>query len=453
MAEMASEPIALAAVAEAKPMEAVLPAHWSLAKRVGFRLCFVYFILYVLSNQMLGGILPFINFIKPLEEMKSVQVFIGWAAKHLFHIGYPLVTMETGSGDRTFDWVMNFCLLALAIIAAVVWSVVDRKRENYSSIYKWFRVFVRFALAAQMFGYGFAKMFPLQMPFPRLERLLEPYGNFSPMGVLWSSIGASQAYEIFAGCAETAGGFFLIFPRTATFGALICLADMTQVFLLNMTYDVPVKLLSFNLILFSLFLIAGDADRLANVFFLNRTAPPEKPRPLFRRAWANRTAVAVQIAFGFVLIGMTVYGRVQEISQYGWKAPKPALYGIWNVEDFSIDGQERPPVLTDTQRWRRLVFDSFGTMMVSGTVYGMDDTSQRYALQINTTAKTFVLTKQNDKNWKATFAFQRATPTELVVDGTMDNHKIHAQLAQFDVSKFLLVSRGFHWVQERGMNR
>ncbi|MFZ0638239.1 MAG: hypothetical protein WAN33_00110 [Candidatus Acidiferrales bacterium] len=453
MAEMASDPIALAAAAGVKPVEAVSPAYWSLAKRMGFRLCFVYFSLYVLSNQMLGGILPFINFVKPLEEMKSVQTFIGWVAKHLFHIGYPLVTMGTGSGDRTFDWVMNFCLLALAIIAAAVWSIVDRRRENYSVMYKWFRLFMRFALAAQMFGYGFAKVFPLQMPFPRLDKLLEPYGNFSPMGVLWSSIGASQAYEVFAGCAETVGGLFLIFPRTTLFGALICLVDMTQVFLLNMTYDVPVKLLSFNLILFSLFLIAADADRLANVFFLNRSAAPEELRPLFHKAWANRTVLIAQIVFGLVVAGMTLYGSVQGISQYGWKSPKPALYGIWEAKQFAVDGQERAPLVTDLLRWRRVTFDSFGTIRAFATVYSMDDTAHPYGFVIDTAKKTVTLTKASDKNWKANFAYERTTPTELVLDGTMDNHKIHAQFEQVDVSKFLLLSRGFHWVQERGMNR
>lgn len=443
----------------AVPAAAVEPAavpaasRWTMAQRFGFRLCFVYFSLYVLSNQMLGGILPFINFVTPLEEMKWVQGIIAWVAKHLFHISYTLVTMETGSGDRTFDWVMNFCILALAILAAVVWSIVDRKRENYSSMYKWFRVAIRFALAAQMFGYGFAKAFPLQMPFPSLNRLLEPYGNFSPMGVLWYSIGASQAYEIFAGCAETLGGLFLIFPRTTTFGAMICLADMTQVFLLNMTYDVPVKLLSFNLILFSLFLLAPDAKRLGDVLFFNRPAPPAVPRPLFRRGWANRTALIAQIAFGALLVGANVYGSVQGISEYGWKVPQPVLYGIWDVKQFSVDGQERPPLLTDTERWRRVVIESFASTMSSLTVHGMDDALHGYSVAINATAKTLVLTKRGDKKWNASFTFERIGPTELVLDGTMDNHKIHSRLEQLDLTKFNLISRGFHWVQERGFNR
>ena len=52
--------------------------------------------------------------------------------------------------------------------------------------------------------------------------------------------------------------------RTALFGALICLADTVQVSMLNMTYDVPVKMLSFHLVLMALFLLAPDLPRLAN---------------------------------------------------------------------------------------------------------------------------------------------------------------------------------------------
>ena len=113
-----------------------------------------------------------------------------------------------------------------------------------------------------MVSYGTAKAIPLQMPAPGLTRLLEPYGNFSPMGVLWYSIGASRPYEIFAGCAELLGGILLFVPRLALLGALVALAVSVQIFTLNMTYDVPVKLFSFHLILMSLVLIAPEVSRL-----------------------------------------------------------------------------------------------------------------------------------------------------------------------------------------------
>jgi hypothetical protein len=35
----------------------------------------------------------------------------------------------------------------------------------------------------------------------------------------------------------------------------------------------------------------------------------------------------------------------------------------------------------------------------------------------------------------------------------MDGHTIHMQLALFDRNRFLLVTRGFHWIQEYPFNR
>ena len=140
----------------------------------------------------------------------------------MFHATSPLVITGSGSGDKTFDWVEAFCLATLAIVVTIIWSVADRRRPHYASLHKWFRLFLRFALGSTMFTYGFAKAIPLQMPYPSLVRLVEPFGNLSPMGVLWASIGASRSYEIFAGCSEILGGLLLMIPRTALLGALVC---------------------------------------------------------------------------------------------------------------------------------------------------------------------------------------------------------------------------------------
>ncbi|MGC1291952.1 MAG: hypothetical protein WA855_11795, partial [Candidatus Acidiferrales bacterium] len=136
---------------------------------------------------------------------------------------------------------------------------------------------------------------------------------------------------------------------------------------------------------------------------------------------------------------------------YGPGRPKSPLYGIWNVEDFTLDGQSRPPLTTDAARWRRLVFDF--PQYVS--IQDMDeDTSHLYSAKIDMNAKTVALTSFTDKNWKANFSFAQPAPSQLVLDGsTTDGHKIHAQLELFDRSKFLLVSRGFHWISEHPFNR
>lgn len=437
--------------AEILEQESSIPKeHWSLALRIAFRFCVAYFTLFSLSNQILGGLFPIPKIdIPELSAHWPLRHITFWTAAHVFRISRPLVYTGSGSGDKTFDWVLAFCLLIIAALIACIWSILDRRRENYVVFHKWFRLTMRFMLASEMFLYGLDKIIPLQMPFPYLTRLLEPYGNFSPMAVLWSSIGASRSYEIFAGSAETLGGILLLAPRTTTLGALVCLADMIQVFLLNMTYDVPVKLFSFHLILFSLFLLAPEAKRLMGFFFTDRAVVPSRQPSLFRTVRANRVAVALQVAFGLYLIGMGVYSGIGAWHQYGGARPKSALYGIWNVDEMSVDGKLRSALFTDHDRWRRVIFD----FPAFTSFQRPDDIFTGYGSAINEKDLTIALTKGTDKNWKASFTYTRPAPDQLVLNGSMDGHQIEMKLKLMDRDKFTLVNRGFHWINEYPFQR
>jgi len=432
------------------PVIQVAQPAWRLATRVAFRFCSTYFVLYVITTQMLGGliVLPGVD-LPDLGSLPPVRTIVSWVAVHGFRVSYPLVISGSGSGDKTFDWVHAFVILVLAAAATGVWSFIQRRSGDHARPQTWFHLFLRFALGSTMVVYGSVKVVPLQMSAPSLTRLLEPYGNFSPMGVLWASVGASRPYEIAIGGAELAGGILLFFPRTALLGAVICLIDTIQIFLLNMTYDVPVKLFSFHLILMSLVLLAPEGRRLLNVLLLNRRAEPSPDRPIGNSPRARRLAVIAQIVFGLYLVGMNLNTARQSWTQYGGGAPKSALYGVWTVERMSIDGVIRSPLVTDYDRWRRVLFDR--PTFVS--FQRMDDTFAGYGARIDEAGKSIALTKPADKNWSASYTFARPAADRLILDGTMDGHTLHMELQLFDRSKFLLISGGFHWIQEYPFNR
>lgn len=427
-------------------------SQWRPALRIVFRFSVAYLALFCVATQIItslfsatqGAEIPDPGTLWPLRPL------VVWTAAHVFHVAAPLsFGGNSASGDCVFGWVLAFCLLIIAAVATVLWSVLDRKRENYAGLQRWMQLFFRFALAGQMINYGMDKVIPLQMPFPSLTRLLQPFGTFSPMGVLWSSIGAAPAYEIFAGCAEVLGGVLLIVPRTATLGALICLADMIQVFMLNMTYDVPVKLFAFHLILLACFVLAPDLQRLVAVLLLNRATEPRRRAQLFSSIRANRIALVAQVVLGLWLLALNFYTVRQNWNLFGGGRQYSALYGIWEVTQMSIDGRQRPPLLTDNERWRRAIFD----YPQSATLQRMDDSFANYRASINTAEKTLVLTKGADKNWKAALSFQRPVQNQLVVEGRMDDHQVHMELQLTDPNKFLLVNRGFHWIQDLPVNR
>jgi len=421
---------------------------WSAGKRLAFRFCFAYFGLYCLCGMFQAVIpIPKIEVPDPGTLWPFRQV-VFWVAAHLFGARLPLVYADSGSGDKTFDWTEVFCIFVVTLIATAAWWLFDRKRANYDALHKWFRLYLRFCLAATILLYAFDKFIPLQMPFPALTTLLEPFGNFSPMGVLWSSIGASPAYEIFAGLAELLGAILLIFSRTVTLGALVCTVDMFQVFMLNMTYDVPVKQFSLHLLLISLFLLAPQMSRLADFFLRNRPVTLRQDGPLFRSPRANRIAIVVQSVLWVWIFGMNAYQTRGAWYEYGPGHQKPEFYGIWDVTQMTTDGQARPSLLGDEGRWRRMIFDYPGSMAAQR----LNDELDYFTVAVDTQKKAIALTDQKDKNLRALLTFSRPVPDQLNLEGTLNGHKVQMQLKRAD-DKFLLASRGFHWVQEYPFNR
>jgi uncharacterized membrane protein YphA (DoxX/SURF4 family) len=418
-----------------------------------------YFGTYVLFTQMLAA-MTLANWTPRLQVAWPMRDIVLWTARRVFHIDRELV-LFSGSGDKTYDWVQFAVMLSAASTLTLVWSVADRRRRAYPGVHKWAYLFMRVALGATMIGYGMAKVVPLQMPFPSLLRLIEPYGNFSPMGVLWYSIGASRPYEMFTGSVEVLAGLLLFIPWTALPGALGALAVTSQIFALNMTYDVPVKLFSIQLILMSLFLLAPDARRLLSVLVLNRTTPPSTRPPLARMPWLRWTLVALQLLWGGYLFGQGLNDSLTSWTRFGGGAPTPPLYGIWMVDQMILDGQELPPLLTDHNRWRRVII----TNATSVTLQRMDESLVTQFAGVDTSNHVITMTAAPPLQtggpapaWPrssegGSFAFSDNDPNVLLLDGELGGRKIHARLVRYDLNNYLLMTRGFNWVQEYPFNR
>jgi hypothetical protein len=440
--------------AEELPLAEVRP-RWNLATRIAFRVSFLYFTLYVLSTQMIRGLLPF-SWVPNLGGSAAMRSVIISVAADVFGLG-TVSFQGSGSGDKLVDYLQAFSLLSIAVAATAIWSLVDRQRPDYRTLNKWFRLFLRFSLGSTMVSYGMVKAMPLQMPAPGLQRLLEPFGHFSPMGVLWASIGASKSYEMFAGFMELICGVLLFVPQLVTLGAMVTFATAVHIFTLNMTYDVPVKLFSFHLILMSLVLMAPEAARLAGVIVFNRAAQPSTQPPLFRRRTAVLVVLAIQMVYGGYLVWNNYTSARQGWTTRGGGGPKSPLYGIWNIERMTIDGQERSPLVTDYGRWRRVLFQT----PTGITFQRMDDTFVGYPAKIDVAAKTIaVTTVPNVPNAPAatngpttTFTFEQPDPEHLILEGSLNGRKLRMETRLFDRNNFLLVTRGFNWIQERPFNR
>jgi uncharacterized membrane protein YphA (DoxX/SURF4 family) len=419
---------------------------WKPSVRIAFRFAVVYFTLYTLVSQLIGGLIltPFFSF-PALGTAWPIRDVTSWFAARLFRVDPPLLMWTGDSGDTAFYWTQTLLLLVISAAVCWYWTDADRERAEYDWLHKWFRLFIRFALAAQMFHYGIAKVIPTQFAAPSLVTLVEPVGNLSVTDLLWTFIGSSTPYQMFTGWAEMAAGLLLLVPRTTALGAIVAFIDMTQVFALNMWYDFGLKQISFNYMLMSLVVLAPDLPRLADVLLWNRPAPAAVEPALFASPRANRRAVLVQAVFSAYLLAMYVYIGVNYwYGPGGGGHPKSPLYGIWDVEALSIDGEARPTEdIGYDRRWRRVIFDAPDRMAFERT----DDSFLHYDASVDAGAHTVTLTKKNSATWRASLQFAQPSDDEMTLEGDVDGQHVRVRTRRVDLATFRLLNSRFRWMR------
>jgi len=438
------EPQDLALGGSAEQREEV--AHWSAGLKFAFRLVFSYLVLFIFPFPL--GVLPYTE--KPSDWYELLwQKVVPWIASHVLRLSQLSATF-TGSGDTRYDYVKALSLLVIAAVAAVVWSVLDRKRQNYRAFHHWLRLYVRLFLGATLLGYGGYKVIPSQFPPVWQWRYFETYGDSSPMGLLWTFMSASPSYTIFAGAVEMLGGILLFVPRLVTLGSLISLGAMVNVFMLNMSYDVPVKLYSLHYLLFSIFLLLPELERLARFFVLHRSVEAPKPELRFARRWVNYTLLIAQVALGIFFAGQALYQSYKQRHSFfaGDFAAPAALHGPWAVDEFTVNGQVRPQLITDTLQWQKVIFDTRAAIVAQG----MDGKMLRLNAKMDFDKKTLALTKRDDAQWKGNLSYSLPAKDAMLMDGQLGTEKVHIKLHRLD-GKYPLNTRGFHWFNEFPFNR
>ena len=294
----------------------------------------------------------------------------------------------------------NFLWIAFAMLIALVWAVADRKRPSYQQVKYWARIVFRYYLALTLFVYGFDKIIKLQFPFPGLFRLTQPYGDSSPMGLAWTFLGYSKGYNYFTGGAEVLAGCLLFFKRTTLAGSLLAIAVMANIFAMNLAYDIPVKIFAANLLLLAGWLAWHDINRLVNVFFLNKPAAAAYLGMPLQTRWKKifqSSLKALAIIFTFYT---TLGSALKAEKEYGEKAPKPPLYGIYDTQLFIQKGDTLPPLSTDSVRWKRMIIN----YPEHAYVYAMTDSLTNMIMTVDTIKKTARFISYKDSTVRFNFS-------------------------------------------------
>lgn len=385
-------------------------------------------------------VFPFPLGLVPGTGRLAMAIHAGWDwavarfAEYVLHIQPPMF-QPTGSGDTTWHWVQVALILALALVGALAWAAVDRApRPRLTAA---LHTYLRYFVAAMMLVYGFAKVYAIQFRTPWLGRYDQTIGEMSPMGLLWTFMGHSRAYTIFAGASEVVGGVLLLWRRTYVIGAFVVIAVMTNVVVLNFCYDVPVKLFSVELLAMTIAIGWPQLRRVVGAA-LGYRIDEAPPRPRGSLA-TERVRFAAKLAMLAVLATIPLAHRSFDRALV---RKSTVLDGIWTVERMRIDGVDKPALFTDDTRWRKLIVCSWGTVVRRAT-------DRRVLLgPVEVTDRTLTVVRGF---YRQSLAYDRVDATHVIVDGTLDGHALHLELALDDSP--LLRTRGFHWISEAPFHR
>src|SRR5262249_3362149 len=122
--------------------------------------------------------------------------------------------------------------------------------------------------------------------------------------------------------------------------------------------------------------------------------------------------------------------------------PLPALYGAYEVQEFTKNGTTLPPLTTDGARWRTASVNRFGMLVVRT----MTEELQYFRMEDDPEKSSLTLTTM--KADMCTLPYARPYPEHPLVEGQYQNEPLKVQLKKVDSSKSSLMGRGFHWINE-----
>ncbi len=427
---------------------------WGVAHRVVFRFMFSFLVLVIFPfpfNSFGGSVYQFGLYEKMWFAAAS------WLCKRVLHLqptpsSHALLLLE----DTANGYVELLCFLVLAASAAMVWTLLDRKRPDYRTLEEWIRIYARYALGFTMLGYGMDKVFALQFntSLPGPDRLAEPLGNYSPFALMWTFMGYSKPYTIFAGAGEVIGGVLLLFPKTTTLGAIIVCGVMANVLALDFSYGVGLRTLVSLYLVMAIFILLPDLKRLMSVFVFNKPAPAANLASPIPDHWLRRSRPALHL--GIVVFALYFFaGPGLKWPRERGRSPQSPLYGLYQIEGLIRNGQSEPQ---KDSNWRRVIFEQKGDM----TVLTMDDSTHYYGADVDTANNTVTISgeypeirsrSRGDTNAEiehiptSTLTYSQPDSDHLEFRGALAGETVVIDMRKVDISKFTLVSRGFRWIE------
>lgn len=349
----------------------------------------------------------------------------------------------TGSGDTTFDYVKLVTVFGLSLIVGIIFIFL-RKKVSSQQLRAFTKMYGRYYVGINMCLYGIAKMVGRQFYEPGLFQLEQTYGNVSPMNLLWTFMGQSQEYSWFTGIGELMAGLLLFFRRTSIIGGILTLFIMINVWMLNMCYDVPVKLFSFHLVAITFFIISDNIINLWRYFMKGENSALQYPDMVLNKRWMRITRIVLK-SLVLLLIPATMF--LPDIMEPEEEDPFTSMKGVYNMESFRFDKDSTLLAYNDQRIVKKLILGrGYATLRMMG------DSATAWQYELDSLRQEIHLTSQMDSTATVDFSYRTLETGKIQFRGFYMNDTATIVCKKKTRQDYPLAKRGFHWINEYPYN-
>ncbi|PQA94496.1 hypothetical protein B0A69_08500 [Chryseobacterium shigense] len=277
-------------------------------------------------------------FFFPLEFLGEFQYktslflwgdFTAWITENLFKTKHSRTDF---SSDSISMVVLSIILLLISIIAALI-----IKQKYHKKILYYSREITILYLAVVLMKYGFDKIFKAQFYLPEPNILYSRFGNLDKDILFWSTMGTSRLYSVSAGILELLAALLILFHKTRTAGLLVSIGILINIFLINIGFDISVKLFSLILFFMAVFALKDDWKPVFRFLILKKEPKFEDRREAeskFHPVWIFFKTAFVGLSMAVILFPLMNSGNFNDD-----KADRPFLHGAFKNLDTDSDIQ------------------------------------------------------------------------------------------------------------------
>ncbi len=413
---------------------------YNFKRKLFWRFIFLYIILYIFPYGF-----EYINELNPedISFWKGItiwfgQTFLGWE----FYIN----NLQNGF-DSKYDYSRFLLIVCISTIGSVIWLFIDSKIK-YSYTHKLkvlLQTILRYHIGLTLILYGLAKVFLLQFGSLDINDLETNLGNQSGMGFLWKFMSYSDFYSTSTGLIEIIGGVLVLFRRTTFIGAFILFIAMVNVVLVDIGYDVSVKMFAIHLLLMTVLLIFDNLKQLINFFITNKPTIPYNFAPFFNSKKIRYGLKGIILIYFIISFRNSFKERIRTE-----KSPNNIeMTGIYEIDIFIKNRDTINSSNSDRLRWEimRLNCNKYYPKHVA--IKNSDGQTQWFKFEENVLDKTITFKPiENASESEYLFNYKKTGKNKFTFSGVYKGDTLSFSAKSKMIKDYLLTKNKIQWIRD-----